>query len=390
MDFTLSLSSDWFNLMGVPLTLITLFEVIPKWKSIWDKNVTLEDRRMLMRIVIFLALPVVVFLHELGHLLAALQVGAKVYEFHYGPVTGHVTVDANIPPEQSLWIAVAGNLAQIVFGFSCLGFALVLKRTALVVFLVYLGLFAIGDTVIFYAALSLVSAYGDWKNIYTSPCQNLVPYIGVVHASLAAFIIYCMKGAAPRRWFTRKTMPGWSSRHERLEEAVKTTPNLENYIALQASFVEAGLYKEAANCLNRAADISGDSPAISYARADLELSQGNTDKGLDLFEEIAHDHRVSSTMRAQVLYQMGDIWLYRRNTNQALNYFEQANQLDEYQGDARLQTAILMASLGKFDGLQEDINLLRDPQTTWVYRRNRDTAEQEIEKLEHLLSLRKN
>ncbi|MBX9724603.1 MAG: hypothetical protein K2X81_24575, partial [Candidatus Obscuribacterales bacterium] len=96
MDFTLSLSSDWFNLMNIPLILFTLKDVIPKWSSIWDDNFSSEDRRLMLRIVIFLALPVVVLIHELGHLFAAFSVGAHVLDFHYGPVAGHVTVEANL------------------------------------------------------------------------------------------------------------------------------------------------------------------------------------------------------------------------------------------------------------------------------------------------------
>ena len=390
MDFTFSLSSDLFNLLGLPLILLTLKEVIPKWSRIWDKDVTLEDRRMLMRIVIFLALPVVVFVHELGHLLAALQMGVRVYDFHYGPVTGHVNVDANIPPEQSLWIAVAGNLAQVLLGFLCLGLATVIRQTAWVVFLVYLGLFAIGDTVIFYAALSAASVYGDWSNIYQSPCKDLVKEIALVHAGLIGFVIYCMKGSAPRRWFTQKTMPGWYSRHQKALAAVKESPNLETYLALQNSFLDAGLYKEAEDCLNEAEKFAQDSPVIAYAKAELELSRGNTDKGLSIYEGIAHDERVTSSMRAQVLYQMGDIWLFRRDTQRSLNYFDQASKMDPQQGDARLQKAILNASMGDFEGMEDDLKVLREPETNWVFRRNRDSAEKEMEKLEHsLLQVRK-
>ncbi|MBX9685766.1 MAG: M50 family metallopeptidase, partial [Candidatus Obscuribacterales bacterium] len=216
MDFTLSLSSDWFNLMSIPLILLTLKEVLPNWKSIWDNELSMSDRRMIMRIVIFLALPVVVFIHELGHLLAALALHVKVYEFHYGPVTGHVNVAANIPAESQLWIAVAGNLAQIVLGLACLALSTLARSPALICFLVYLGLFAVGDTVIFYTLLSLASIYGDWVQIYSNPCHSLVFAVGSVHVLLVALVIYCIYGTAPKLWYTKKTMPAWSSRHKKL------------------------------------------------------------------------------------------------------------------------------------------------------------------------------
>lgn len=389
MDFTLSLSSDWFNLVSIPLILLTLKDVIPKWKSIWDDNVTTEDRRLMMRMVIFLALPVVVFIHESGHLLAALQVGAKVYEFHYGPVTGHVNVDSNQPPESLLWIAIAGNLAQIVLGIICLVAATIVRHAAAIVFLVYLGLFSIGDTVIFYAALSLASIYGDWENIYTSPCHNLVMQVGIVHGALVAFIVYCVAASGPRRWFTEKTMPGWSARQKKLSAQVKEDPSLENYIGLASNYIEAGLFKDALSCIQKAESISPGSPALVYAKADLEMARGNMDKSLVLYEELAQDERVSTTMRAQVILQMGDIWLYRRNVVEAMQCFEAASHMDPLQGDARLQKMMLMGSSKSYEGLEEDLVQLKDPETQWIYKRNRDSALKEIERLEEMLSREK-
>lgn len=385
MDFTLSLSSDWFNLMSFPLILITIRDVIPKWKTIWDKNLTMEDRRLIMRIVIFLALPVVVFVHEVGHLLAALQVGAKVYEFHYGPVTGHVKVEANIPEANRLWIAVAGNLAQVLFGLAALVLALLTRSAPMVAFLVYLGLFSIGDTVIFYAALSLASIYGDWVQIYTNPCTNLVMDVGAVHLILVAFVLYCINGTAPRIWFTKKTMPSWSKKNLDLEEDAFRNPSTKSLVALADSYMEAGLYKEAERSLKKAESVDGESSALTYSRAYLEMNKGNVDKALKCFDELIDDESISNPMRAQILLQIGDIWLYRRAPEKALDYYEAAVVSDPMQGDARLQKAILSANSKNFAELAQDIKALKDPNVLWVYRRNQENSEKEIAKLESIL-----
>ncbi len=389
MDFTLSLSSDWFNLIGIPLILLTIKDVIPNWKSMWDKKLSMEDRRLIMRMVIFLVLPAVVFIHELGHLLAALQVGAKVCEFHYGPVTGHVSVDSNLPAESLLWIAVAGNLAQVVVGLISLGLAATVRYAPLIVFFVYLGLFSIGDTVIFYAALSAVSAYGDWSNIYSSPCSNLVFLVGLVHGALIAFVMYCVTASAPRLWFTARTMPGWIARHSVLEEEAKRNPSPENQIALASSFIDAGLYKEAETCVRRAEAADADSPVITYLKADLEMARSNIDKALDLYNALSRDGRISDTMKAQVFLQMGEIWMYRRNTEKALDCFESACKLDSLQGDALLQKAILKANLKEYSGLEDTLALLSNPEISFVYKRNQENAAAEIERLNTVLNSRK-
>ncbi len=389
MDFTLSLSSDWYNLLSIPLILITLKEVIPNWKSIWDDHFTANDRRLIMRIVIFMALPVVVFIHESGHFLAALQVGARVYDFHYGPVSGYVMVDANIPPENSLWIAVAGNLAQVLVGLISLAFALVVRSPALVTFLVYLGLYSIGGAVIFYAALSMASLYGDWMHIYQSPCTNLVALVGAVHASLVAFVIYCIVGARPRQWFTEKTLPGWGESHRRLVEEARKEPSVLNLVALSGSFAEAGLFKEAKRYLQEAEEKEPNNPGIAYLHVDLALSQGDYDKALKFLEQLAHDEKVSDEKRAQVVLQIGEIWLYRRDAKTALECFEAAANLDAGQGDAHLQRAILKSGLPGYDELDYDLEVLKNPNTRWIYKRNYDRAQHEISKLETLSARQK-
>lgn len=384
MDLTLSLSSDWFNLLSLPLIFLTLKDVIPRWRSIWDDKLTMEDRRLLMRMVVFLALPLVVFIHELGHLLAALGVGAKVYEFHYGPVAGHVTVDSNLAADKLLWIAFAGNLAQIMVGLISLVMAAVVRSAPLVAFLVYLGLFAIGDTVIFYAALSLASIYGDWIQIYQSPCTNLVFEVGVVHVFLIALVVYCLCAMTPRLWFTKKTMPGWSSKHERLVREVQLDQSEEKIIAVVNSCLEAGLLKQAEQYINMAKGEAAASPWLDYARAEIKLARNDIDGARQLFEKIAANRAIGDEMRAGLLLQIGELWLHQNNTHKALQYFDSARSIDETQGDARLHSVILKASMNHYDGLEKELEALKGEELHWVYRRNQESAPAEITRLEAL------
>jgi tetratricopeptide (TPR) repeat protein len=385
MDFTLSVSSDWFNLLSLPLIFLTVKDVAPKWKSIWDADLTMEDRRLLMRIVIFLVLPLVVFVHELGHLLAALSVQAKVYDFHYGPVVGHVTVSSNLAPEKLLWIAIAGNLAQVAIGLLALFASLVIRSAPAVAFLVYLGLFAIGDTVIFYAALSLASIYGDWIQIYQSPCTQLVLSTAGVHAVLVALVVYCLCGKLPRLWFARKTMPGWLKTNQDLEAAARANPSAESLLALVHSYMEAGLQAEARRCLKQAEALDAEHWGVACAKADLELTCGNLDRAREMFEKLARDDTIPNKTRANLILQVGELWLCRNDPDRALRCFEAASILDERLADARLQKAILKANKKDYDDLEKDLLALKAGDNQWLYRRNKDIAPREIEKLEALL-----
>lgn len=205
MDLSLSLSSDLMNLLAVPFILWTLKDVIAGWKGLWDNDLTPEDRQLLLRMVIFLMLPGVVFFHELGHYLAALSVGVPVAKFHYGPVLGYVETYGCTDPVKRLWIAFAGNLAQILIGLLSLVLATISKSPPMVAVCVYFGLYTIASTVVFYALLSLGGFYGDWIQMYTNPFLPGVSAIVVFQLLLVAGLAWAVYNPLPKAWFAERT-----------------------------------------------------------------------------------------------------------------------------------------------------------------------------------------
>ncbi|HET7720602.1 MAG TPA: hypothetical protein VFK43_11585, partial [Acidimicrobiales bacterium] len=64
--------------------LATLFMIARRWRSFWDADFTVEDRRLATQAGVFVIPPIVVLLHELGHIGGARMVGGRVLGFHYG------------------------------------------------------------------------------------------------------------------------------------------------------------------------------------------------------------------------------------------------------------------------------------------------------------------
>lgn len=205
MDLSFSFSSDWVNLLAIPFILWTVKDVIAGWKGLWDDDLTFEDRQLLMRMVIFVMLPGVVFFHELGHYLAALSVGVPVAKFHYGPVMGYVETYGCTDPAKRLWIAFSGNLVQILIGLLSLVVAGISKSPPVVATAVYFGLYTVASTVVFYALLSLGGFYGDWIQMYTNSFLPGVAAIIVFQLLIIAGLAWAVYAPLPKAWFAEHT-----------------------------------------------------------------------------------------------------------------------------------------------------------------------------------------
>ncbi|MCI0476439.1 MAG: M50 family metallopeptidase, partial [Anaerolineales bacterium] len=108
---------DIISLLYAFLGVRALWTLAKNWRAFTDAELTAFDRRLASDIAFFVFIPIGVFLHELGHALATLQVGGQVVEFHYALFYGYVVPRGNFTPLQEWWIALSGNLVSVLFGF---------------------------------------------------------------------------------------------------------------------------------------------------------------------------------------------------------------------------------------------------------------------------------
>ncbi|MBX9686309.1 MAG: hypothetical protein K2X27_06375, partial [Candidatus Obscuribacterales bacterium] len=157
-------------------------------------------------------------------------------------------------------------------------------------------------------------------------------------------------------------------------KALQEEASLENFINLAFSFMVAGLYTQAEKLLDKAESVCGKSAGIEYSRADLQINKGNTDKGMQIYESLCLNQSLDPSFRAQIYLQIGEIWLFRRADDKALDCFNRALELDPLQGDARLQRARINSAKREFHGLEEDLQNLQAPGINWVFPRNQESA----------------
>jgi len=165
--------------------LATIVALARAWKTFWDDDFTMADRRLATQAAVFVLPPVVVLLHELGHYVTAKALDAQVTSFHYGFFEGSVGIRAARSLTDLWLIALAGNVVSVLCGFALLAAALratSLRRPLRYTFFVT-GVIELAFSLVGYPILSLAARFGDWEIIYDfDRSPGLSWWTGVVHA----------------------------------------------------------------------------------------------------------------------------------------------------------------------------------------------------------------
>jgi hypothetical protein len=170
----------------------TLFLLARRWRPFWDDDFTADDRRLATQAAVFVVPPVVVLIHELGHLVAARLVGGRVLGFHYGLIEGAVQLGRGLSPGKTWWVALAGNLAGAGCGLAMavIGARAVRLPRALRHVLIVGGLLEVAFQLVAYPLISLSARYGDWQIIYDFGATPALSWATAVAHVAALFALW--------------------------------------------------------------------------------------------------------------------------------------------------------------------------------------------------------
>lgn len=160
-----------FDLVALLYGLQTIRVIVTlarRWAAFWDTLFTPEDARLAQEIGFFVFIPVGVFLHEVGHWVAARQAGAWHIEFHYRLFWGYVAYVGEMSPTEVWWIALSGNLVSVLFGVGLLlaGYYGRFCPFPARYTLLYGGRVQTVYALVGYPLLSFAGFEGDWQTIY--------------------------------------------------------------------------------------------------------------------------------------------------------------------------------------------------------------------------------
>ncbi len=206
-----------FSLTQLRHTVRILRQARQRWSELSSPPLTAWKSSLLDDAAIYVATPLSILLHELGHALAVWFFGGRVVEFGFFVFWGYVLPDRPFPPIPQWIISSAGTWMSLLFG---VGVWLVTRRSASPVWQ-YAGLrtlrFQLLFALVLYPAFTALFAFGDWRIIYNF---RETPALSGVTALLHAVALGALWRWEWRGGFERVT-------HESLDEA-------EQYGALRA------------------------------------------------------------------------------------------------------------------------------------------------------------
>lgn len=256
--------------------LATLIGLIRSWQSFWDDDFTVADRKTATQVAVFLVPPVVVLLHELGHLYAARALGVRVIGFSYGLFEGSVTVAGRRTPFQDWFIAMAGNLVTAVISLAMIAAAVygVRLRRPLRYVLLAGGLLELVFTLVLYPLMSFMAQFGDWIVIYdTDRTGNLSLASAVVHAT-SLYVLW--------QWWRRRGREklfsigaGTEGEVAALRRAIDASPSdAVGWLMLADYYARRGELALARTTVEQGLDAAGESSRLLLGLARLSMYQG--------------------------------------------------------------------------------------------------------------------
>jgi tetratricopeptide (TPR) repeat protein len=164
--------SSIFGLFDL-FSLIYLFRTFQLTGVIWREKdsikrplLTRRKKWLADQASFFIAVPISVFIHELGHAIATWMFGGQVTAFVYRAFWGRVDSFGLFEPGEIWFISLAGTLGSLLFGVA----VWLLFQDSRNGSFRYFGLrtlrFQVFYALIFYPAFTLFGFEGDWRNIY--------------------------------------------------------------------------------------------------------------------------------------------------------------------------------------------------------------------------------
>lgn len=369
-------SRDFLIFLMVPLMIVTVRQLVINWPSLTDNDLTIRDRNLLKQASMFLVLPAVVFMHEVGHAVAIKMMGGEVTEFHYGILWGYVIPSGTFSSIQFLIIYLAGNAIQVLLGLIFLFIAVVSTSPPVIALATYSALWSIAETIIFYALMSIFGMYGDWAVIYNSTEKEAVLSIGICHFILTAGIFYATYSDTTRLWFARRTDPKWAQAHKYIEARYERQKTAETLLDLGWSFYTAGLDSQARKC---ARQVLADQPQKIDAyllMGWVAQSSGHTDEAIRYFKKITESVDSEPLLRTKAFIGMGQAEedrLYKIPRSKVLNTDRWGNAVWAYTMAAKVSPtladpvfhrAVLLNKAALYD--RAEVDLLSTEELSWL------------------------
>jgi hypothetical protein len=176
-------------------------------RELFDERVTAQDRQRLMRLAMFVLLPLSVLAHEGGHALAVKAYGGEILDFGFYFFYGYVSHRGFYTPLELAFIAFAGPFVNIILGLGAIALAWFWPRRPAVNYLLFVfGALELLNAVVFYPLLDAMGGVaGDWETIYSRDTPVFSTIVGVCHIALLVGAAYLWRSPRFQEGYAQRT-----------------------------------------------------------------------------------------------------------------------------------------------------------------------------------------
>ncbi len=301
-----------------------VYEAWQRRKELTDAQLTGSDRRLLAQLAFFVLIPPGVFLHELGHALATLQLGGAVGDFHYALFWGYIIPVGTFTRLGEWWIALSGNLVSIVYGLLALPLLLIARQTWQKYLLLSFARVQLGWALVGYPLITLLGFEGDWRTIYDPSTWVVGLPFFAFHVALVLALFAWNRSASVQSW----EVSLYAEAGDRLSELNRrlTTQPHDRAALLErgALFLHSGMVSRAQADFNRILKhYPGDAAALLNL-AEIELQRKQAPAAERHYREALARAGDSPQLAAWAHFRLATI-LYERGDRQgAVGEFDRA------------------------------------------------------------------
>ncbi len=284
-----------FNLIAwgyVAIAGWTIVRLLRAGKATFDDELTLSDRRLVGAAAFYLATPIGVVLHELGHCVVVWLFGGRIVDWHFLFYWGYVVPNRSFGDYGDFAVALAGNLVTVAIGAAAL--LHVLRRPANAawnLFWLRIAEIHLSMALVFYPLMCLIGFPGDFQAIYRLDTAPVSAPLLAVHLAAVGLLWKARRGPAGAR-LQLVAGPLWDEVSTARRKLAANPGDVCALLQIAWAHLAVGLCADARPSIEAALERRPDLPAAhamlgqalaceASARASVELERALADPALD-------------------------------------------------------------------------------------------------------------
>ena len=249
---------SWVYLGVAALTLHRLWRAGPKT---FDEDFTAADRRLVGAAAFYLATPIAVALHELGHAVVVWAFGGHIVDVHFMLYWGYVVPDRSFGDYGDLAVALAGNLVSVGIGLWAARRVLAHpRRSAWNFFWWRIAEIQLSIALVIYPLMCLLGFGGDYVAIYRLSTAPVSAPLLALHLGFTAWLFRALRGRLGAR-ARLLTGPLWEEVRTAQRDQAKNPEDVCALLRQGWAQLAVGLAREARAPLARALELQPELPA---------------------------------------------------------------------------------------------------------------------------------